>query len=93
MSYSYVRKNEIFKESEHGAEKTDYDTARTFRYPGESWFFTETYSRGLGENGGNCQRKSAGIKFMLLMVILTFSSLVKVKGIIAYVDFWSVLKC
>jgi hypothetical protein len=31
-----VRKNEIFKESEHEAGKTDYDTTRTFRYPGES---------------------------------------------------------
>ena len=69
MIYSQDRKNEIFKESEHGAEKTDYNTARTFKYSRKYGFFTGTYSRGLGENGGNCQRESSGVKFMLLMVI------------------------
>ena len=87
MFCSQVRNNEIYKESEHGAEEIAYHTARTFKYPGGTRFFTETYSRGFEETGGNCQRKSAGVKFMLLMIMLTFSSLVKVKVIIATVDF------
>ena len=87
MFYSQVRKNEIYKESEHGAEETAYHTARTFKYPGGTRFFTETYSRGFEETGGNCQRKSAGIKFIVLLVICTFLREVKINIIIAYLDF------
>jgi hypothetical protein len=43
--------------------------------------------RGLGKNSGNCQRKSAGIKFIVLLVICTFLREVKINIIIATVDF------